>query len=377
MLARRGLVLLWAAAALAQPLAQEVTPAFTQTPQGPGSSLAVSDGHVDPAPTAAAAARLPPRLELHQRILPPTFPSRVDGEPAVPRHLQNTSLVLLDGSPQFTLFADANCTAGGSGSGSGSATAAACSPEQWLVVALRNVYEIDSSGKAVAEVRRCQRLARPACSLGLRPALLCLPSCRRPLPYTLHAKPAAPQRSGTSVLDVAGAEWQAQEVLLGDPNVPGFEGTMRLPFKQPLPPCPGGGSAAGAHALHTAWAAAAAAVLSLPHLVSAFGRACDARPRPGGQSFPPCPPLPARPSCSPRRRCDARRAAVWRADQRHLPGQLSGAAARQREVVCACGGLVRLPDSSLVAVAVVWQGVVCGGSGMWRASVGMHVPGSQ
>lgn len=41
------------------------------------------------------------------------------------------------------------------------------------------------------------------------------------------------------MLDASAAEWVAQDAQLGQPEVPGYQATMRLPFQQPLPPCPG------------------------------------------------------------------------------------------------------------------------------------------
>ena len=163
MLASRALalsaILLLASTALAQPLAQEVTPVLEKTQPNPSSSLAVSIGTQrgpgDRALSPALAASCWPCWDQYQTHIPSTF-TVTCRKPALPWHLQNTSLVLLGGSPQFTLSADTNCTTGGSGD------AASCSPRQWLGVALRNVYEIDDSGNAVAEVRGCKRLASVA-----------------------------------------------------------------------------------------------------------------------------------------------------------------------------------------------------------------------
>lgn len=148
---------------------------------------------------------------------------------ALPWHLQNTSLVLLGGSPQFTLSADTNCTTGGSGDVS------ACSPRQWLAVALRNVYEIDDSGNAVAEVRGC----KPLVSDVLGAAAAAARSARPAADFAPPTVSSTPQRSGSTVLNVDGVAWQAQDVQLGNPAVAGFQGAMRLPYKQSLQPCPG------------------------------------------------------------------------------------------------------------------------------------------
>lgn len=66
---------------------------------------------------------------------------------------QNTTLVLVSGAPQFTLSSDASCAGtDGSNGGASAAAGAACIPEQWLAVALRDVYEVDTSDRAVPEV---------------------------------------------------------------------------------------------------------------------------------------------------------------------------------------------------------------------------------
>ena len=47
------------------------------------------------------------------------------------------------------------------------------------------------------------------------------------------------------MLDLSGeVQWETADVELGSPEVPAFQGTLRLPFKEQLPPCPGGGAGA-------------------------------------------------------------------------------------------------------------------------------------
>lgn len=70
-----------------------------------------------------------------------------------------------------------------------------------------------------------------------------------PTPRRQHYAAAPPpgllQRNAAAVLDLSGeVQWETADVELGSPEVPAFQGTLRLPFKEQLPPCPGGGAGA-------------------------------------------------------------------------------------------------------------------------------------
>ena len=135
-------------------LVPSVEPAFTETPESQAESLGVSgsgDGGkrwtsaVEGGAAAPPTGRRQPGRRQHPHsgffsgpLLPPT-----------PLHPlpQNTTVLLQQGIPQFTVWSDVNssCTEGAGGQQT-------CAPQHWLAVALRNVYEVDSSGTPVAEV---------------------------------------------------------------------------------------------------------------------------------------------------------------------------------------------------------------------------------
>lgn len=55
------------------------------------------------------------------------------------------------------------------------------------------------------------------------------------------------KRNAAAVLDLGeGVQWEASDTQLGSPDVPAFQGTLRLAFKEQLPACPpGSGDAPG------------------------------------------------------------------------------------------------------------------------------------
>ena len=249
---------------------------------------------------AAAAAGFAQTLKasLPARCARPTPPitSRLD----LLLCLQNTTLLLLGGAPQFTFWSAANASCAPA-AGNASTNATACAPQHWLAVALRNVYEVRtllSLGRLCLLLWRGPRLgssapfhSRPALSyfqvalhmsvclraggwqwaasargepwaewvggrMQPRAQVLVAPARALPIPGAHRSAPcSAPrcsassaQRSGAAVLDAAAVEWSTSDAELGQPGVPGFQGSLRLPYKQPLQPCPafGGNATAGA-----------------------------------------------------------------------------------------------------------------------------------
>lgn len=86
----------------------------------------------------------------------------------------------------------------------------------------------------------------------------------------------------------AGVEWEAGDEELGSPEVPAFQGTLRLPFKQQLPACPGGGSAPGAGVSACGgWVCPEFCCAAICQVGACHSHPCSA----AGQQLPPgCPP---------------------------------------------------------------------------------------
>lgn len=101
------------------------------------------------------------------------------------------------------------------------------------------------------------------------------------------------------MLDVEGAEWQAQDVQLGEPDVPGFEGTLRLPLKQTLPACPGSGSSTGVRRACPAGSRCCCLCAFLQQLAPASGCLCAARAQPRAHPIPCLLAHPAAPVAEP------------------------------------------------------------------------------
>lgn len=142
------------------------------------------------------------------------------------------------GVPQITFWSDVllsdGCTAPDAG---------ACTPLQWLTVALRDVYEVDATGRRVPQVGSPRQRGCITVFTCLRVCLgvfLCkgsgcaATSLTRPVPDCL-------QRSGADVLNLTSMEWEPRDTQAGSPAVPVAEAALRAPFLAALPPCPSGG----------------------------------------------------------------------------------------------------------------------------------------
>jgi hypothetical protein len=115
-------------------LVQGITPAF----QGDVVSAAVSR-------VASSRGGRPPQAP---RWREPAAALVADRLHCTPPCTQNVSVSLDPASAQLTFWSDVllpdSCTSPDSG---------ACTPLQWLAVALRDVYEVDAAGRRVAQVR--------------------------------------------------------------------------------------------------------------------------------------------------------------------------------------------------------------------------------
>jgi hypothetical protein len=138
-------------------LVPSVEPAFNEAPESQAESLGVSEvlrcreGWTRRRRRGGGAdGEAPIRRRRHPPTLASAQPHASLPAPPPPLHplLQNTTFLLQQGIPQFTAWIDVNssCTGGAGGQQT-------CAPQHWLAVALRNVYEVDSSGQPVAEVQ--------------------------------------------------------------------------------------------------------------------------------------------------------------------------------------------------------------------------------